>query len=75
VAHALSVTLVLSRHQYVHVTHSQQIEDLIDGLEDAQAFFGGVTRRVMIDYVARHIIDLMCRISLCGRGRTLAGGA
>jgi transposase len=49
VAHALIVTLVFSRHQYVHVTHSQQIEDVIEGLEDAWAFFGGVTRRVILD--------------------------
>ena len=49
VAHALIVTLVHSRHQYVHVTHSQKLEDLIGGLEDAWAFFGGVTRRLVID--------------------------
>ncbi len=49
VAHALIVTLVHSRHQYVHVTHSQKLEDLIGGLEDAFAFFGGVPRRVILD--------------------------
>jgi len=49
VAHALIVTLVHSRHQYVHVTHSQKLQDLIDGLEDAWTFFGGVTRRLVVD--------------------------
>ena len=49
VAHALIVTLVHSRHQYVHVAHSQRLQDLIDGVEDAWAFFGGVTRRLVID--------------------------
>jgi len=49
VAHALIVTLVHSRHQYVHVTHSQKLQDLIDGLEDAWIFFQGVTRRLVID--------------------------
>lgn len=49
VCHALVVTLVHSRHQYVHVTHSQKLPDLIDGLENAWAFFGGVTARVVID--------------------------
>lgn len=49
VAHALIVTLVHSRHQYVHVTHSQKLQDLIGGLEDAWAFFQGVTRRLVID--------------------------
>jgi hypothetical protein len=49
VAHALIVTLVHSRHQYVHITTSQKIPDLIDGLEDAWEFFGGVPRRVVLD--------------------------
>jgi len=49
VVHALIVTLVYSRHQYVHVTTSQQIPDLVEGLEDAWAYFGGVPARVVID--------------------------
>ncbi|MCZ6822511.1 MAG: IS21 family transposase [Deltaproteobacteria bacterium] len=49
VVHALIVTLVQSRHQYVHVTHSQKLEDLIGGLEDAFAFFAGVPRRLILD--------------------------
>jgi transposase len=49
VLHALIVTLVYSRHQYVHVTTSQKIPDLIDGLEDAWEYFGGVVARVVID--------------------------
>jgi transposase len=47
--HALIVTLVHSRHQYVHVTHSQTLSDLIEGLEDAFAWFGGVPARVVLD--------------------------
>lgn len=49
VVHALIVTLVHSRHQYVHITHSQKLQDLIGGLEDAWAFFGGVVRRLIVD--------------------------
>ena len=49
VAHALVVTLVYSRHQYVHVTRSQRLPDVLDGLEDAWAFFGGVPARVVLD--------------------------
>jgi len=49
VLHALVVTLVYSRHQYVYVTHSQKLRDLISGLEEAWAFFGGVPRRVIVD--------------------------
>ena len=47
--HALIVTLAFSRHQYVHVTHSQNLYDLIDGLEGAWKFFGGIPARVVID--------------------------
>ena len=46
---ALVVTLVFSRHQYVHLTHSQKLDDLIGGLEDAWEFFGGVASRLILD--------------------------
>jgi transposase len=49
VLHALVVTLVHSRHQYVHLTHSQKLADVIEGLEDAWEFFGGVVARVVLD--------------------------
>jgi transposase len=49
VAHALIVTLVHSRHQYVHVSFSQKLPDLIGGLEDAWHGFGGVVARVVLD--------------------------
>ena len=48
-AWALIVTLGYSRHQYVHVTFSQKIPDVIEGLEDAWSFFGGCVRRVVVD--------------------------
>lgn len=56
VLHALVVTLVYSRHQYVHVTHSQTLSDLIAGLEDAWAFFGGVPRRVVVDNLKAAVV-------------------
>ncbi len=49
VHHALIVTLAHSRHQYVYITPSQKIPDLIAGLEEAWAFFGGVPARVVLD--------------------------
>lgn len=49
VLHALIVTLVHSRHQYVHVCHGQRLLDVIEGLEDAWEFFGGVAARVVVD--------------------------
>jgi transposase len=47
--HALLVTLAHSRHQYVHLTHTQKLDDLIDGIEDAWEYFGGVAARVVLD--------------------------
>ena len=49
VAWALVVILVHSRHQYVHVTFRQTVQAVIDGLEDAWTFFGGVAKRVVLD--------------------------
>ena len=52
VAWALVVVLVYSRHQYVHVTFSQKVRDVIEGLENAWIFFDGVPRRLVIDNLA-----------------------
>ena len=46
---ALLVVLPASRHQYVHVTFRQTVAAMIDGLEEAWEFFGGVTRRLVLD--------------------------
>lgn len=54
--HALVVTLTHSRHQYVHVCHTQTLDDLIDGLEDAWEFFGGVPKRVVIDNLRAAVV-------------------
>jgi len=54
--YALVVTLVFSRHQYVHITHSQKLEDLIAGLDAAWNFFGGVTARVVIDNLKAAVV-------------------
>lgn len=47
--HALVITLVSSRHQYVHLSHTQKIEDFICGIEEAFEFFGGVPKKVILD--------------------------
>jgi transposase len=49
VLHALVVTLVFSRHQYVYLTHRQDLDALIGGMEEAWEFFGGITRRLVLD--------------------------
>jgi hypothetical protein len=48
-AYALVVTLVYSRHQYVAVSFTQNLPVLIAGIEAAWEYFGGCTRRVVID--------------------------
>ncbi len=56
VLHALVVTLVFSRHQYVYLTHRQDLDALITGLEEAWEAFGGVTRRLIIDNMKAAIV-------------------
>lgn len=56
VVYALVVTLVFSRHQYVHLTHKQKVADLIEGLEDAWEFFGGVPDRAIIDNLKAAVV-------------------
>lgn len=54
--YALIITLVFSRHQYVHITHSQKLDDVIDGVESAWEFFGGVTSRVIVDNMKAAVV-------------------
>lgn len=49
IVQALIVTLAHSRHQYVHVICSQNIVDVINGIEDAFEFFGGVPAKIVLD--------------------------
>jgi hypothetical protein len=49
---ALVVILIYSLHRYVHTTFSQQIGEVIGGLEDAWDFFEGVTRRLIVNNLA-----------------------
>ena len=54
--YALVVTLVFSRYQYVHITRKQDLPALIGGIEDAWEFFGGVTRRLVIDNMKAAVV-------------------
>jgi transposase len=54
--YALVVTLVFSRYQYVHITRRQDLPALIGGIEDAWEFFGGVTRRLVIDNMKTAVV-------------------
>ncbi|HSW37874.1 MAG TPA: IS21 family transposase [Acidobacteriota bacterium] len=54
--HALVVTLVYSRHQYVYLTHRQDLDALIAGIEEAWEFFGGVARRLVLDNMKAAVV-------------------
>ena len=54
--YALVVTLVFSRYQYVHITRKQDLPALIGGIEEAWEFFGGVTRRLVIDNMKAAVV-------------------
>jgi hypothetical protein len=49
VAWAFIVTLVFSRHMYVHITFSQDSCALIEGCEAAWAYFGGISLILIVD--------------------------
>jgi len=60
------MTLSCSRHQYAELVFDQTIATWLRLHRAAFEFFGGVPRRVVLEYVARHIFELMCPPSLCG---------
>jgi transposase len=54
--HVLIVTLPMSRYQFVWPTFLQTTEALVEGLDAAWRFFGGVTRRVVLDNMSAAIL-------------------
>jgi transposase len=67
--HALIFTAVYSRHMFVWLTYTQTLAAVIAGCEMAWAFFGGVFKVLMPDYVPRNIIGLLWPAGLCGPSR------
>jgi transposase len=66
-AWAFVMTLSHSRHQYAELVFDQEVATWLRGHQHAFEFFGGVPRRVVPDYVARHIIVVLCPPPLCGQ--------
>jgi transposase len=64
---ALVVVLSHSRHSFVWPLLRQTLPAVIEGLEMTWRFFGGIPQRLVIDYVPRHIIDVLLPVPLCGR--------
>lgn len=54
--HVLLVTFTASRHLFIWPCFTQTTTDVIDGLEAAWRFFGGVPRRVVLDNATSMIV-------------------
>ena len=65
--HVFRVVLSFSRKAYSEVVYHQTTENFLRCLENAFWHFGGVPQTLVIDYVAGHIIDLMCPAAICCR--------
>ena len=66
--HVFRIVLSHSRKGYSEAVFRQNTESFIRALESAFWHFGGVPKTLVIDYVPRHIINLLCPIPLCGHG-------
>ena len=66
-AQVFACALGASGYLYVEVTGSQDLASWQGAHVNALEFYGGSPRVVVHDYVARHIIGLLCPIGLCGR--------
>ncbi len=64
---AFLMTLSHSRHQFLYPVLSEDATSWLEAHVAAFTFFGGAPRRLMPDYVPRHIIGLLCPTGLCGR--------
>lgn len=71
--HLFRMVLSHSRKAYSEVVWRQTTESFIRCLENAFRYFGGVTQTCVIDYVARHIIDLLCPTGICALLVGIAG--
>jgi transposase len=63
----LAVRLRFSGAHFVRAYRVTDITCLLDGLQRAFEWFGGVPPVVQMDYVPRNIIVVMCPLALCGR--------
>ena len=63
--HLFRCVLSHSRKGYSEAVRRQTSESFLRCLENAFRHFGGVPATVVIDYVARHIIDLMFPAQIC----------
>jgi site-specific recombinase XerD/transposase len=72
--HALIFTACYSRHMFVWLSFTQTLAAFVAGCEAAWVFFGGVFKVLVLDYVPRDIIRVLCPAALCAAGRANRGG-
>jgi hypothetical protein len=63
----LTATWAYSNYPFVLALPFERTEAILAGTVAAFEFFGRVPKEVWWDYVAGHIIPLMCPTALCGR--------
>jgi transposase len=59
--------LAYSRFLHLRFYRDERQSTLLEGLARAFEALGGVALRLVFDYVARHIIEVLCPSALCGR--------
>jgi transposase len=71
--HVFRIVLSFSRKGYSEAVYCQTTDNFIRCLENTFWHFGGVPKTLIIDYVPRHIIDVMCPNRLCGQLNSFLG--
>ena len=59
------MVLAFSRKMYLEFTLAETLEHFLACHQHAFEYFGGVVRQVWVDYVPRHIIDLLLPPAIC----------
>ena len=65
----LVATLPYSNAYFAKAYPVERLESLLDGIEGAFRYFGGVVDRLVLDYVPRHIVQVMWPPAICGLPR------
>lgn len=69
------MVLCYSQMMYVEFTISQTMEHFLAGHQNAFDRLGGVPKKIIVDFVPRNIIDLMCPSTICDHGLQSASNA
>ena len=67
--------LAWCRFRVVLALLDKTLPSVMAAIDQALRIFGGVPTYGLTDYVARHIIGLLCPAVLCGRSRQIFSGA